>query len=202
MTTRDIISKLTTELVAGINTEVQVVYLLAGIRKLIERDEVKDQYPDLNFHCDWALHSHLDRSAAKAVLLKFDAAHAILRDKQIELRDLPATLRREILRISETKSFKDELSSFLEAYDLPALTKTRLDGWPYFLHLYCRVIEDIPLVVKDTSANGPQNISQVVVHVDAANQDLEGETLFQVRWTLHDKNGQSGEIFIINSFTR
>jgi hypothetical protein len=181
---------------------VQVVYLLAGIRKLIERDEVKDQYPDLNFHCDWALHSHLDRSAAKAVLLKFDAAHAILRDKQIELRDLPATLRREILRISETKSFKDELSSFLEAYDLPALTKTRLDGWPYFLHLYCRVIEDIPLVVKDTSANGPQNISQVVVHVDAANQDLEGETLFQVRWTLHDKNGQSGEIFIINSFTR
>jgi hypothetical protein len=190
MTTRDIISKLTTELVAGINTEVQVVYLLAGIRKLIERDEVKDQYPDLNFHCDWALHSHLDRSAAKAVLLKFDAAHAILRDKQIELRDLPATLRREILRISETKSFKDELSSFLEAYDLPALTKTRLDGWPYFLHLYCRVIEDIPLVVKDTSANGPQNISQVVVHVDAANQDLEGETLFQVRWTLHDKNGQ------------
>jgi hypothetical protein len=65
--TPDIIRKLTAELDQGITTEVQVVYLLAGIRKIIERDNVGDRYSDLKFHCDWALHSRMDRAAAKAV---------------------------------------------------------------------------------------------------------------------------------------
>ncbi|SRR6266513_4655461 len=37
MTTRDIIPKLTSELDKGITTEAQAVYLLVGIRKIIER---------------------------------------------------------------------------------------------------------------------------------------------------------------------
>ena len=45
MTTRDIIAKLTNELHGGIETEVQVVYLLAGVRKLIERDNARAKYP-------------------------------------------------------------------------------------------------------------------------------------------------------------
>lgn len=98
MTTRDIIGKMTRELDGGIETEAQVVYLLAGVRKLIERDKAKEQYPDLKFHCDWALHSSLEGTAAKEVLRKFDAAHALLRRK-IELHDLPAPLRTEIDRI-------------------------------------------------------------------------------------------------------
>ncbi len=202
MTTQDIIWKLTRELDQGITSEVQVVYLLAGIRKLMERDGVKEQYPDLKFHCDWALHSKLEGTAAKNVLRKFDAAHTLLRDKQIKLRDLPADLGVEINRISKMKSFENELSRFLETHGLPPLTKSRPDGWPHFLHLYAKVIEDIPLVVTYTSVNGPQNISQVVVHLDEAPQDLEGESLFRVTWTIHDKNGQSSKIFVINSFIR
>jgi hypothetical protein len=202
MTTRDILSKLTTELIDGINTEVQVVYLLAGIRKLIERDGVRDQYRDLNFHCDWALHSKLDRTDAKEILRKFDAAHGLLRDKKVKLRNLPEALRDEIDRISTMRSFEKELSQFLETHDLPPLTKKRPDGWTHFLHLYAKVIEDIPLVVTDTSATGPKHVSKVIVHIKEAPVDVEGEALFQVTWTIHDKNGQSGDIFIINSFTR
>ena len=37
--TEEIIRKLTAQLNNGITTEVQVVYLLVGIRKLIERDD-------------------------------------------------------------------------------------------------------------------------------------------------------------------
>jgi hypothetical protein len=36
--------------------------------------------------------------------------------------------------------------------------------------------------VRDTSANGPRNISQVVVHLDDETQDVEGEALFRVAW--------------------
>src|SRR5258708_6215532 len=145
--TPDIIRKLAGELDAGITTEVQVVYLLAGIRKLIERDKIETQYAGLKFHCDWALHSSMDRAAAKAILRRFDAAHALLRGN-IELHTLPSDLRIEIDRISKMKSFDEELAKFLMAYGLPPLTQNRSDGWTHFLHLYTKVIEDIPLVVS------------------------------------------------------
>jgi hypothetical protein len=197
MTTPDILYKLAKELDAGVESEVQVVYLLAGIRKLIERDDAREKYPDLNFHCDWALHAKLDRRAAKEVLLEFDAAHAHLRGGTIELHDLPKELGSEIDRISKMTSFEEELSQFFEDYGLPTLTKNRSDGWPHFLHLYARVIEDIPLVVTDATA---RHISHVTVHLQLAPQPVGEYRLFQVTWRLHDRNGQSGDIFVIHSF--
>jgi hypothetical protein len=115
MTTRDIVSKLTNELDGGIETEVQAVYLLAGIRKIIERDKVGGQYPNLKFHCNWVLHSRLDQAPAQAILAKFDAAHALLKGK-VKLQDLPPALSSEIDRISKMQSFHKELSGFLAAY--------------------------------------------------------------------------------------
>jgi len=199
MTTRDIISKLTSELDKGITTEAQAVYLLVGIRKIIERDKIGREYADLRFHCDWALHSSLDRTAAIAILKKFDAAHAFLRGN-IKPYDLPPALRTEIDRISKMKLFEREFSGFLGAYGLPPLTKCRSDGWAHFLHLYAKVIEDIPLVVKDAAIT--KHISRVVLHFEEARKDVAGEVLFKVTWTIHDKNGQSGAIFVINSYTR
>jgi hypothetical protein len=214
--TPDILRKLARELDAGVKSEVQVVYLLAGIRKLIERDNIKEEYADLNFHCDWALHSKLDRAAAKKILKKFDAAHTLLRGK-IKLRDLPPPLSAEIDRISKMRSFEKEISRFLEKYDLPPLTKNRPDGWSHFLHLYARVIEDIPLMVAlpaerkkkakpAATDSAPKHISHVVVHFDEAREMIEHsavgkEVLFKVTWTIHDKNGQAGDIFVLNSFS-
>lgn len=217
MSTPEIIRKLTEELDKGITTEVQVVYILAGVRKLIERDEVEDEYADLRFHCDWALHSCMDRAAARGILRQFDAAHPLLRDG-IELHKLPADLRSEIDRISKMKSFERELTEFLAAYDLPRLTKNRPDGWPHFLHLYTRVIEDIPLTVSLAAAtkkkkpkqgppnSAPKHISHVTVHFEQARETLKhpkGEdVLFTVTWRIHDKNGESGTIPIYNSFSQ
>jgi len=87
MTAPAITEKLKNEISKGIKTEPQAVYLLTEARKLIECDQSKDQYPDLKFHCDWALHSKLDGRAAQEILLKFDAAHLLLRDQKLELRD-------------------------------------------------------------------------------------------------------------------
>jgi hypothetical protein len=212
--TSEIIRKLGQELEAGIATEGQVVYLLVGIRKLIEREGVGDEYSDLKFHCDWALHSSLEGTAAKAILRQFDAAHAFLR-ASVELADLPAHLRSEIDRISKMKSFKRELARFLAAYDLPPLTRHRSDGWTHFLRLYARVIEDIPLVVRvgvdkrklgpRTTHSPPKHISRVTVHCELARETVRypnaEELFFKVRWAVQDKNGESGEIFVINSFS-
>ena len=205
MSTPEIIRKLTDELDRGITSEVQVVYVLAGIRKLIERDKIKDQYADLRFHCDWALHASMDRTAAKKILRQFDAAHALLREG-IALHQLPSDLRGE-----------KELAEFLTAYALPPITKNSEDGWPHFLHLYTRVIEDIPLTVslpavkkknkskQRTLDGGPKHISRVTVHLEparkAAPHGNREDVLFKVTWRIYDRNGKSGNVFVINSYS-
>lgn len=217
MSTPEIIRKLTDELDKGIATEVQTVYVLAGIRKLIERDRIEGQYADLKFHCDWALHSSMERAAARQILRKFDVAHALLREG-VALHKLPRALRSEIARISKMQSFEKELTEFLTAYGLPPITKISEDGWPHFLHLYARVIEDIPLTVSlpavskekrqakpNTSSDSPKYISRVTVHLEPARKGIQHggreDVLFKVTWRIHHKNGKSGEVFVINSFS-
>jgi hypothetical protein len=200
--TRNILSKLTALLKAGIASEIEAVYLLVGIRKLIERDCLRDQFNALNFHCDWVLHSHLDRKVAKAILARFDAAHTLLKGG-VKLRTLPTTLRQEIERISEMSSFETELHEFLTMYDLPTLDVRRPDAWTHFLHLYARVVEDIPLVVSANSKS-IKHITQVTVHYEEAKEPLvgndESHILFKVRWDIHNKTGKIGELFVLNTF--
>jgi hypothetical protein len=197
--TEEIIRKLTAELNKGITTEAQVVYLLAGVRKLIERDDKTTDYPVLNFHCDWALHSKLDRAAAKAVLRLFDAAQPFLKAE----KDLPQLLQREIDDISKMRSFEKDVTRFLEEYGLPPVAYD-VDGWSHFLHLYTQVIQDIPLVVKASSPNAAQNLSKVVVHFEAASETQKFEDredfLYRIVWEIFDKSGESGTISIYNSF--
>jgi hypothetical protein len=209
-----IIRKLARELNTGIETEVQVVYLLAGIRKLIERDKVHERYAGLKFHCDWVLHSSMDRAAARAILKEFDAAHVLLQGN-VGLDNLPKEVQSKIDQISKMEPFKEELSGFLAAYELPPLTRRRPDGWTRFLHLYSMVIEDIPLLVsvpaskkkpKQTANDtSPKHISHVTVQCEFARETLKHaareKVLFKVTWTIYDKSGGSGEIFIINSFS-
>lgn len=112
------------------------------------------------------------------------------------------------------KFFEKELTKFLASYHLPPLTKDRVDGWSHFLHLYTKVIEDIPLTVsvpkekkqKGAPVRAPARISHVTVHFEQARETLKhpwGEdVLFRVTWTIHDKNGESGDVFVSNSFER
>jgi hypothetical protein len=129
----------------------------------------------------------------KDILRQFDAAHPLLRDQKLELRELPPVLRGEIRRISKMESFRDELEQLLADYGLLPLKP----GWTHFLHLYAKIVEDIPLEVTGNTA---QHISKVVVHFEKAKKKLHGETLFKVTWTIHDKNGQHGVIEIFNSY--
>lgn len=205
MSTPEIIHKLARELDAGIETEPQVVYLLAGTRKLIERDGAEANYPDLRFHCDWALHASMNRAAAMAILKKFDDAYPLL-SAGAQLDELPRPLAQEIDRISKMTSFEKELSQFLSDYELPQLTAARRDGWAHFLHLYAQVIADIPLMVSAPGGeDAPKNLSYVTVKFELARETLKfqevEEVLYKVSWLIYDKAGKSGEIFVLNSFS-
>lgn len=80
--TKDLVAILDTEIRSGITKESQVVYLLAGIRKNLERDGLHRQYSKLMFHCNWALHVKLDRDLAQDVLNRLSPLHLKLLRKE------------------------------------------------------------------------------------------------------------------------
>lgn len=191
-----ILDKLTILLNVGITTEAQTVYLLVAIRKIIEQEQANQQYKYLNFHCNWALHSSLERRDAKEILILFDDVHTHYINGNDEI-SLDKNLERELTRISRMESFKEELSAFLEDKGLPSIDATRSDGWIHFQHLYAKVIEDCPLVLT----NGSRNIESVTVNVDIADKIVGGEVCFRVVWTVVDKNKLSGSHAVYNTFS-
>jgi hypothetical protein len=104
----DILSKLKSELQQEITSERQIVYILVQIRKLINTVELAKKFEALKLHCDWVLHTALDKQSARRLL-------GILNDKFRELLNKggnPQELRdlREYLGL---QPFKDEfLNSF------------------------------------------------------------------------------------------
>jgi len=79
------------------------------------------------------------------------------------------------------------------------MTAKRHDGWAHFFHLYTKIIEDCPLVMSEK--NTTATIDNVTVKFEFAKELLHGEMLHKIRWVVQDKNGLTGEIYIINSFT-
>lgn len=194
----DILKKLEPLLNKGISSEIEVVYLMSRLRMLLEQQQVEEQYKYLRFHCDWTLHSKLDRKAAQEILSRFDAANLHLKEG-MELNQLPAPLQGEIDNISKMKYFEKELSEFLRANRLPGIDAARPDGWIHFEHIYVKVVEDCPLVISLKNATSA-GIESVTVSCVLANKKMGDHMMFQVIWTILDKNGKHGQIFVINSF--
>lgn len=200
MTKSAIVAKLEVLLAKGIVSEADALYLMVEVRKLLEQQQAKKQYEYLTFHCDWAVHPALAGPMAQKILEQFDAANIHLK-AGVKLHDLPGLLRAEIDRISKMKYFEDQLDEFLRGNGIPTLDESREEGWIHFVHLYVGIVEDCPLVM--TSKNPTATIASVTLKIDLAQASKQdgGDVWFKVRWIVEDKNGQSGEIFILNSFS-
>lgn len=199
MTRSAIIGKLEVLLAKGIITEADALYFMVEVRKLLEQQHSKKQYEYLTFHCDWAVHPALTGPTAQKILEQFNAANIHLKTG-VKLHDLPGLLRMDIERISKLRYFEDQLEAFLRGNGLATLDETRSEGWIHFLHLYARIVEDCPLVM--TAKNQLATIACVTLKMDlakASDQD-GGDMWFKVRWIIQDKNGLSGEIYVLNSF--
>jgi hypothetical protein len=198
MTQSAIVSKLEKLLAHGIRSEAEAVYLMVEVRKLLEQQDAKKQFPYLTFHCDRALHAKLSGPTAQRILRLFDTASVHLK-AGAELHQLPGLLKVEVDRISKMRYFEQQLESFLQNNGMPTLESTRADGWIHFLHFYAQVVEDSPLVM--TAKNASATIASLILRLELAKRVEHGEMFFKVSWIFQDKNGRSGEIFVINSFT-
>jgi hypothetical protein len=194
----DILKKLRDHLNAGVETEADALYLLTEVRKFLEQQGLKPTFEYLTFHCDWAVHAKLQGRMAQRVLEQFDKANIHLRTG-LHLHELPNGLRLEIDRLSKLTYFENEFDTFLRSNKLPNLSVKRPDGWSHFLHLYIKIVEGCPLVMS--SQNSMATVDKVTLRFELAKEPLEDEMLYKMTWEVLDKNGLSGDLFIINSFS-
>ena len=67
---KDLRVKLGEELDKEIHEEIQVIYILSRIRKLLETKNFPSKYKHLNFYCNWALHTKIDRAEPISEVLR------------------------------------------------------------------------------------------------------------------------------------
>ena len=188
MTRNEIVGKLESALSVPIKRESDVVYVLVGVRKLLEQESGGAEYDTLKFYCDWAVHCRLDRKGAKLFVGKINEyLERILKDglTQEELKELEKLLYLESLR--------QELREFLQAQGLPGFICEN-GQWSDFLGLYSRIVQDCPLVCE-VQGGPPRQVDKVMLTKQelssAANQPSPDDVLpFTMRWELF-RNRQS-----------
>lgn len=152
----DILRKLKDVIDAGITTEVHTVYLMAQIRKLIEREN-DNAFPYLKFYCNWALHTKLTNKTAQGILQEFEKEHLRLK-VGLSFDDLPDGMRAQIEKISKMHLFREELNGYLSYHGLPTIGGDG-DGWSKFMYCYSHVIKDCPLEIKLSDESSTINLS-------------------------------------------
>jgi hypothetical protein len=138
----DIVQKLALELQQDIASERQVVYILVEIRKLIDTDNLAKKFEALNLHCDWALHTKLDRTSARRLLSQLNNAYSEhLGKNRVEEAVKGLTEKLGLL------AFQRDFRTLVRSY---GLDDSFCDGnwWFDFLYYYSCVIQDCPLECK------------------------------------------------------
>jgi hypothetical protein len=163
--TKDIISKLCDHLNCGIDTECEVVYLLAQIRKILDRDDPQRQstnYTALWMCCHWAVHPDLASLQTTGDFLdKVDrwitntVAYLQPRGTWSVLEEF--NLFRDFVFLATIRS---QLKAFLRSYNLPTEICDADDSWHDFLNAYGGVIEDGTLSLR-TKSNPLGAVKQV-----------------------------------------
>lgn len=184
---KDILSKLDIELQQEIASDRQVVYILVETRKLLESLPVRDGFESLDFYCNWAVHTQMDRASAKALVRKVDENFSKLLGSGLNEQDnnwLDAVLSLE--------SFRTQFLKFLEAHGLPKEACSDR-CWPTFLHFYSRVIQDCPLlcVCEDQSLT---HVDKLVFTSLLVEEVSGGGASVSMRWDLSFKDKTFGRL--------
>lgn len=122
----EILEKLNRELEKDIHDECQVIYILSRIRKYLELRNLKQKYKVLNFYCNWALHSKIDRTEPISDILRGFIKNND--DRLLKFDGLPQDLRR-----------------FLEENNLSLYIITDIENYLRFANLLVGIYSDTPL---------------------------------------------------------
>src|SRR5689334_22719679 len=111
MARNSIVDKLHPELQRPIEAEIQVVYILVELRKLLEHDGKKHAYPVLNFYANWVVHTKLSASpVADRIVRLFDEVMYRKVSQSVDMK-----LENEAVEVFNETSLREELRAFLDS---------------------------------------------------------------------------------------
>jgi len=140
----DILQKISDELHGGIDTQAKCLYLLAEIRKFLDQcsKTEKERYPDLYFFCNWVLHSEMDRTPAKDILIRFERLFAATKT----LKEKGKIFKQSEKHFYQLSNFRSQLRNFLGKYVPSQAFIDNSSSWSKFRGLLVKILIDCPLV--------------------------------------------------------
>jgi len=153
----DIIDKLNKILQAKKIDELEVVYIMVLIRKLIDHgkkekigDHKKQYFNNLMFYCNWVLHIELNKKQAKFILqgLKEKIKQSTIMAHEQNLNDKQKITTKEVFDFIQFEELKKEIKLFFEEQkiDLKYLINNELK-WKKFILALGYILQDCPLVI-------------------------------------------------------
>ena len=187
----DIVDKLRLELRERVDSERQVVYILAELRKLLELESIArteagapadNAYFALKFYCDWAVHVRLDQSGAQRIVQRFNQYQKLLEELASQGKDVVVDLGflQDLDQSLNLTKFREQLGAYLETHDLDPAIATDDDQWTEFLVYYTHVIEDAPLI---SVGKGLDLVDEVAISILDERAFGIGDYRIAVRWT-------------------
>lgn len=190
--TKDMVSKLHLHLEKPVDTECSVVYLLAEVRKLLDRDDPKHRYAALWMYCHWALHVDLDLPKTTSDFLKQvdlwvtnNIAYLVPSGPWKFIQEY--YLFRDFIYLD---TFRKQLRLFLTAYKLPKEICTNESKWFEFISAYAGVIEDGTLACE-SKKNNELGAVQRVVFKKGKTLSRDHHVDFVIQWDIELKDGRT-----------
>lgn len=118
--------------------EGDAAYLITEVRKILEMTAGQADFPYLNFFCNWALHTSIDRSDIPVEILR-RLSNLIIYGRQ-NVQEWIRPLERATFG-----EFRKELTSFLRKHALPHGLVRGNREWKQFLEAFIPLIVDSPI---------------------------------------------------------
>ena len=179
--TDELLRKIQHVLDRRITNEMQVVYLLVELRKLIDRGGYKD--PVLRTFSNWVVHTSLENRAdgSTLILSEFDDFMAELYERK-KLLPHPKHI--------SLGAFREALVRCFEHFDLSAKFVKDLAEWKRFSKLYCLIVSECPIVFTASKIR-LKYIRQVELRGIAPGVLVKEWPIVQWRLTFHDGKTQN-----------
>jgi hypothetical protein len=180
-----LIEKIRGTLIAGVESEQAVIYLLVETRKLADRNKYED--PVLRMFCNWVVHTDLANKGEGSTLLLAAV------DNQI---DDAVTSNKSIgsLPIFRFETFKKSLTQFLIHFKLPEELVQVEKKWRPFIMLYSSIVSECPIIcsaskvpLKHVERIEVRKAPKVTFYVN----DL---LVHRLRWRIFFKDGTTQDV--------
>jgi hypothetical protein len=179
----EIVRKLGDELGRLLLRESQVLYIMAEIRKFIERekDEGRAEYALLEFFCNWALHIRVDRPHNAANIRLFLQAFDFKDGMSLE-EYLASKFFQDIMHL---KVLKQQLQRFLRDRGLQSGLVDDHNWWSSFIYLYASIVSEVSMEYTkgDLLPDEVQELKLFRMEQKSTPQKM-------VRWHIKLKNGK------------